>query len=52
MGAFGGLSVVAGREWFPAEPVGAHLRLNYSGPNPGGFVEGVRLIGATLDEIT
>lgn len=47
-----GVLVAPGDEWFPAEPVGAHLRLNYSGPNPGAFVEGVRLIGTTLDEIT
>lgn len=47
-----GVLVAGGDEWFPAEPVGKHLRLNYSGPNPGAFVEGVRLIGATLDELT
>lgn len=47
-----GVLVAGGDEWFPAEPVGAHLRLNYSGPDPGAFVEGTRLIGETLDEIT
>lgn len=47
-----GVLVAGGDEWFPAEPVGRHLRLNYSGPNPGAFAEGARIIGASLDEIT
>jgi DNA-binding transcriptional MocR family regulator len=47
-----GVLVAGGDDWFPAEPVGKHLRLNYSGPNPGAFDEGTRLIGATLAEVT
>ncbi|MFD2027205.1 PLP-dependent aminotransferase family protein [Promicromonospora aerolata] len=43
-----GVIVAAGDEWFPAEPTGAYLRLNYSGPNPGAFPEGVRVIGEML----
>jgi DNA-binding transcriptional MocR family regulator len=43
-----GVAVAAGDEWFPAEPTGPHLRLNYSGPNPGAFPEGARVIGQVL----
>ncbi|WP_253876804.1 PLP-dependent aminotransferase family protein [Promicromonospora umidemergens] len=43
-----GVIVAAGDEWFPAEPTGAYLRLNYSGPNPGAFPEGARVIGKAL----
>ncbi|MET4059397.1 DNA-binding transcriptional MocR family regulator [Arthrobacter sp. UYP6] len=43
-----GVVVAAGDEWFPAEPTAPHLRLNYSGPNPGAFPEGARIIGAAL----
>ncbi|MFF8281734.1 PLP-dependent aminotransferase family protein [Streptomyces albus] len=43
-----GVAVAAGGEWFPAEPTGAYLRLNYSGPNPGAFPEGARLLGRAL----
>lgn len=40
--------VAAGDEWFPAEPTGPYLRLNYSGPNPGAFPDGARVIGQAL----
>jgi DNA-binding transcriptional MocR family regulator len=43
-----GVIVAAGDEWFPAEPTGAYLRLNYSGPNPGAFPEGARVLGEML----
>jgi DNA-binding transcriptional MocR family regulator len=43
-----GVIVAAGDEWFPAEPTGAYLRLNYSGPNPGAFAEGARVLGEML----
>lgn len=36
-----------GDEWFPAEPTGAYLRINYSGPNPGAFADGARVLGRT-----
>ncbi len=29
-----GVTIAAGTEWFPAEPSGPFIRLNYSGPNP------------------
>ena len=43
-----GVLVGAGNEWFPAEPTGPYLRLNYSGVNPGAFPEGARIIGRAL----
>lgn len=43
-----GVIVAPGDEWFPAEPTAPHLRLNYSGPNPGAFPEGARIIGRLL----
>ncbi|RZU61255.1 PLP-dependent aminotransferase family protein [Zhihengliuella halotolerans] len=43
-----GVIVAAGDEWFPAEPTGRYLRLNYSGPNPGAFPDGARIIGEAL----
>jgi DNA-binding transcriptional MocR family regulator len=44
-----GVLVVPGDEWFPAEPTGAYLRLNYSGPNPGAFPDAARIIGRALE---
>lgn len=44
-----GVIVAAGDGWFPAEPTGRYLRLNYAGPNPGAFVDGARVIGQTLE---
>lgn len=43
-----GVIVAAGDDWFPAEPTGRYLRLNYSGPNPGRFAEGARILGEVL----
>lgn len=43
-----GVTVAAGDDWFPAEPAGRYLRLNYSGPNPGAFPDAARVIGSTL----
>lgn len=47
-----GVLVAPGTEWFPAEPAGPFIRLNYSGPNPGAFPEGVRLLEQTLHRIS
>jgi hypothetical protein len=47
-----GVVVAGGDEWFPAEPAGAYLRLNYSGPNPGAFPEGARILGEMLTRQT
>ncbi|PAU89240.1 GntR family transcriptional regulator [Kocuria sp. WN036] len=43
-----GVIIAAGTEWFPAEPTGPYIRLNYSGPNPASFLDGARILGATL----
>ena len=43
-----GLVIAAGTEWFPAEPTGPFVRLNYSGPDPGSFPEGARILGRQL----
>ncbi|PRB00262.1 PLP-dependent aminotransferase family protein [Microbacterium sp. MYb64] len=43
-----GVILAPGSEWFPAEPSGAFVRLNYSGENPERFPEAARILGATL----
>jgi len=43
-----GVVIAPGTEWFPAEPSGPHIRLNYSGPNPDRFVDAARIIGGAL----
>ncbi|WP_353357649.1 PLP-dependent aminotransferase family protein, partial [Intrasporangium sp. DVR] len=43
-----GLLIAPGTEWFPAEPAGVFLRLNYSGPNPAAFPEGALILGKKL----
>jgi DNA-binding transcriptional MocR family regulator len=44
-----GVIIAAGTEWFPAEPAGPYIRLNYAGPNPGAFPEGARILGQALE---
>jgi DNA-binding transcriptional MocR family regulator len=41
--------IASGTQWFPAEPAGPFIRLNYSGPNPGAFPEAARIIGRALE---
>lgn len=43
-----GVIISAGDDWFPAEPAGRFLRLNYSGPNPSAFADAGRIIGQAL----
>jgi DNA-binding transcriptional MocR family regulator len=43
-----GVLVAPGAEWFPAEPAGGFLRLNYSGPNPSAFPQAARVLGDQL----
>ena len=43
-----GVVIAPGTEWFPAEPSGPYIRLNYSGPDPERFPEGARVIGRAL----
>ncbi len=35
-----GLIIAPGSEWFPAEPAGPYIRLNFSGPRPGSVRRG------------
>lgn len=44
-----GVVIASGADWFPAEPAGPFIRLNYAGPNPARFAEGAQVIGAALD---
>lgn len=43
-----GVLVASGDDWFPAEPTGPHLRLNFAGADPGSFSEGARILGEVL----
>ena len=43
-----GVTIAPGTGWFPAEPSGAFIRLNYSGPSPERFPDGARVIGEAL----
>lgn len=45
-----GLMIAAGDEWFPAEPAGPYLRLNYSGPNPSAYDQAARILGRLLEQ--
>jgi DNA-binding transcriptional MocR family regulator len=47
-----GLIIAAGDEWFPAEPTGPFVRLNYAGPDPAAFVTGAGILGTALDRAT
>ena len=42
-----GLSVVAGREWFPAEPTGPYVRLSYAAAGPDRYTEAVEILAGS-----
>jgi DNA-binding transcriptional MocR family regulator len=44
-----GVLVAPGTDWFPAEPTGAYVRLNYAGPNPTAFPDAARLLARALE---
>lgn len=44
----GGVLIAPGSEWFPAEPTGAFVRLNFAGEAPERFSDGARILGETL----
>ena len=44
----GGVLIAPGSEWFPAEPAGAYIRLNYSGPDPNRFPDAAAVITGAL----
>ena len=43
-----GLIIAAGHEWFPAEPTGAFVRLNFGGEPPQRLDEAARILGRLL----
>lgn len=43
-----GLVLAGGDEWFPAEPTGRFLRLNFAGPNPGAYEYATVLLNESL----
>lgn len=43
-----GLIIAPGHEWFPAEPAGPFVRLNYSAEDPARFAEGARTLEAAV----
>ncbi|WP_029089776.1 PLP-dependent aminotransferase family protein [Brevibacterium album] len=45
-----GVLLAGGDAWFPQEPAGRFLRLNYAGPNPGAFPEAARVLGRALED--
>ena len=45
-----GVAIAPGTEWFPAEPTGPFVRLNYAGPDPAAFPHGARVLGRALRE--
>lgn len=46
-----GVIIAPGDEWFPAEPSGPYIRLNYSGPDPQRFPEAAHTIAEALNEL-
>jgi DNA-binding transcriptional MocR family regulator len=47
-----GVLIAPGAEWFPAEPAGSFIRLNYAGPNPSAFAAGARVLGEALERMS
>ncbi|WP_244929001.1 PLP-dependent aminotransferase family protein [Nocardioides sp. W7] len=43
-----GLVVAAGDEWFPAEPTGPFVRLNYAGPHPAAYPDAARILNDAI----
>ena len=46
-----GLIIAAGDEWFPAEPSGPFIRLNYSSEDPRRFPDAARILGKVLTQV-
>ncbi|WP_448719428.1 aminotransferase-like domain-containing protein [Microbacterium natoriense] len=44
-----GLIIAPGREWFPAEPSGPYVRLNYASADPTRFAEAAGILGEVLE---
>lgn len=45
-----GLVVAPGTEWFPAEPTGPYVRLNFAGEAPERFPEAARVLGEVMSD--
>lgn len=45
---YDGVLIAAGTEWFPADPSGTFIRLNFAGPDPARFPDGARVIGRAV----
>jgi DNA-binding transcriptional MocR family regulator len=43
-----GLVLAGGDEWFPAEPTGRYLRLNFAGPDPAAYEQAAILLNESL----
>jgi len=43
-----GLVIAPGSEWFPAEPTGPYVRLNFAGEGPERFPEAAQVLGEVL----
>lgn len=46
-----GVIVAPGAEWFPAEPSGPFIRLNYASADPSRFTEAAGILGEVLTEV-
>lgn len=46
-----GVIIAPGSEWFPAEPSGSYVRLNYANADPARFAEAAGVLGAVLEGI-
>ncbi|GAT74455.1 GntR family transcriptional regulator [Microbacterium sp. HM58-2] len=45
-----GVILAPGAEWFPAEPAGPYVRLNYASADPSRFAEAAGILGSVLAE--
>ncbi|MDB4973104.1 MAG: PLP-dependent aminotransferase family protein [Myxococcaceae bacterium] len=45
-----GVHINPGRSWFPAEPLGPHLRLSYAAASPSELREGIKRLGRVIDK--
>jgi DNA-binding transcriptional MocR family regulator len=46
------LLIAPGTEWFPAEPSGSYVRLNYSAEDAGRFAEAGEVLGSALRTVS
>ena len=46
-----GVMIAPGSEWFPAEPSGSYVRLNYANADPARFAEAAGILGSVLEGV-